>query len=187
MIDGDLEPVGEDRLRRAAARTRHDLSRDVAPGDDGEVGHQRPPAARRARTSACAVSAAIAWLRARRDSRPLCLFVGTNWPHVPWPATGEGYEADAVKVPILANLTEFGSTPFFTTQELASADVDIALYCCGAYRAMNAAALNFYQTVMRDGTQKAAVETMQSRDDLYKYLGYHAYEDKLDALFAAQK
>ncbi|NMV41984.1 methylisocitrate lyase [Ralstonia insidiosa] len=93
----------------------------------------------------------------------------------------------AVKVPILANLTEFGSTPFFTTQELASADVDIALYCCGAYRAMNAAALNFYQTVMRDGTQKAAVETMQSRDDLYKYLGYHAYEDKLDALFAAQK
>jgi len=93
----------------------------------------------------------------------------------------------AVKVPILANLTEFGSTPFFTTDELRSADVDIALYCCGAYRAMNAAALNFYQTVMRDGTQKAAVETMQSRADLYQYLGYHAYEDKLDALFAAQK
>ncbi|GCB02645.1 methylisocitrate lyase [Ralstonia sp. SET104] len=93
----------------------------------------------------------------------------------------------AVKVPILANLTEFGSTPLFTTQELASANVDIALYCCGAYRAMNAAALNFYQTVMRDGTQKAAVETMQSRADLYQYLGYHAYEDKLDALFAAQK
>lgn len=93
----------------------------------------------------------------------------------------------AVKVPILANLTEFGSTPLFTTNELRSANVDIALYCCGAYRAMNAAALNFYQTVMRDGTQKAAVETMQSRADLYQYLGYHAYEDKLDALFAAQK
>ena len=93
----------------------------------------------------------------------------------------------AVKVPILANLTEFGSTPLFTTDELRSANVDIALYCCGAYRAMNAAALNFYQTVMRDGTQKAAVETMQSRSDLYQYLGYHAYEDKLDALFAAQK
>ena len=93
----------------------------------------------------------------------------------------------AVKVPILANLTEFGSTPLFTTQELASANVDIALYCCGAYRAMNAAALNFYQTVMRDGTQKAAVDTMQSRADLYQYLGYHAYEDKLDALFAASK
>ena len=93
----------------------------------------------------------------------------------------------AVKVPILANLTEFGSTPLFTTQELASANVDIALYCCGAYRAMNAAALNFYQVLMRDGTQKAAVETMQTRADLYQYLGYHAYEDKLDALFAAKK
>ncbi|WP_322060723.1 methylisocitrate lyase [Paraburkholderia sp. J63] len=93
----------------------------------------------------------------------------------------------AVKVPILANLTEFGSTPFFTTEELKSANVDIALYCCGAYRAMNAAALNFYETVKRDGTQKAAVSTMQSREDLYKYLGYHAYEDKLDALFAAKK
>ncbi|MEX3921579.1 methylisocitrate lyase [Paraburkholderia sp. BR10872] len=93
----------------------------------------------------------------------------------------------AVKVPILANLTEFGSTPFFTTEELKSANVDIALYCCGAYRAMNAAALNFYETVKRDGTQKAAVSTMQSREDLYRYLGYHAYEDKLDALFAAKK
>ncbi|WP_042265207.1 methylisocitrate lyase [Paraburkholderia heleia] len=93
----------------------------------------------------------------------------------------------AVKVPILANLTEFGSTPFFTTEELKSANVDIALYCCGAYRAMNAAALNFYETVKRDGTQKAAVPTMQSREDLYRYLGYHAYEDKLDALFAAKK
>ncbi|MDB0568327.1 methylisocitrate lyase [Ralstonia solanacearum] len=93
----------------------------------------------------------------------------------------------AVKVPILANLTEFGSTPLFTVDALRGADVDIALYCCGAYRAMNAAALNFYATVMRDGTQKAAVDTMQTRADLYRYLGYHAYEDKLDALFAAQK
>ncbi|WP_028224054.1 methylisocitrate lyase [Paraburkholderia ferrariae] len=93
----------------------------------------------------------------------------------------------AVKVPILANLTEFGSTPFFTTEELKSANVDIALYCCGAYRAMNAAALNFYETVKRDGTQKAAVSTMQSREDLYRYLGYHEYEQKLDALFAAKK
>jgi len=91
----------------------------------------------------------------------------------------------AVKVPILANLTEFGSTPFFTTSELRDANVDIALYCCGAYRAMNAAALNFYETTMRDGTKKAAVPTMQTRADLYRYLGYHAYEDKLDALFAA--
>jgi methylisocitrate lyase len=93
----------------------------------------------------------------------------------------------AVKVPILANLTEFGATPFFTLDELASVKVDIALYCCGAYRAMNAAALNFYETVRREGTQKNAVATMQSRADLYKYLDYHAYEQKLDALFAEQK
>ena len=93
----------------------------------------------------------------------------------------------AVKVPILANLTEFGSTPFFTTDELRSANVDIALYCCGAYRAMNAAALNFYETVRREGTQKNVVDTMQSRSDLYKYLGYHAYEDKLDQLFSQGK
>jgi methylisocitrate lyase len=94
---------------------------------------------------------------------------------------------EAVKVPILANLTEFGSTPFFTLDELASVKVDIALYCCGAYRAMNAAALNFYETVRREGTQKSVVPTMQTRADLYKYLDYHAYERKLDALFAEQK
>ena len=93
----------------------------------------------------------------------------------------------AVKVPILANLTEFGSTPFFTTGELAEAGVDIALYCCGAYRAMNKAALNFYETVRRDGTQKAVVQTMQTRAELYDFLRYHAYEQKLDALFADGK
>ncbi len=90
----------------------------------------------------------------------------------------------AVKVPILANLTEFGSTPFFTTEELRSANVDIALYCCGAYRAMNKAALNFYETVRREGTQKSIIDTLQTREELYDFLGYHAYEDKLDALFA---
>ncbi|MBB1473973.1 methylisocitrate lyase [Luteimonas sp. MC1782] len=94
---------------------------------------------------------------------------------------------DAVKVPILANLTEFGSTPFFTTDELRGAGVDIALYCCGAYRAMNKAALNFYETVRREGTQKGIVDTMQTRAELYDYLGYHAYEDKLDALFASEE
>ncbi|MGN6739896.1 methylisocitrate lyase [Dyella sp.] len=90
----------------------------------------------------------------------------------------------AVKVPILANLTEFGSTPFFTTDELRGANVDIALYCCGAYRAMNKAALNFYKTVRREGTQKNLIDTLQTRAELYDFLGYHAYEDKLDALFA---
>ncbi|MGZ2746371.1 methylisocitrate lyase [Burkholderia stagnalis] len=93
----------------------------------------------------------------------------------------------AVKVPILANLTEFGSTPLFTLDELREANVDIALYCCGAYRAMNKAALNFYETLRRDGTQKAAVPTMQTRAELYDYLGYHAYEQKLDELFAQGK
>ena len=91
---------------------------------------------------------------------------------------------DAVQVPILANLTEFGSTPFFTTEELRSAGVDIALYCCGAYRAMNKAALNFYETVRREGTQKSLIDTLQTRAELYDFLGYHAYEDKLDALFS---
>ncbi|PRG74035.1 methylisocitrate lyase [Burkholderia cenocepacia] len=93
----------------------------------------------------------------------------------------------AVKVPILANLTEFGSTPLFTVDELREANVDIALYCCGAYRAMNKAALNFYETLRSDGTQKAAVPTMQTRAELYDFLGYHEYERKLDELFAQGK
>ena len=93
----------------------------------------------------------------------------------------------AVQVPILANLTEFGSTPFFTTDELRDANVDIALYCCGAYRAMNKAALDFYETVRREGTQKNTIDTLQTRAELYDFLGYHAYEDKLDVLFARDK
>src|SRR5690606_28255954 len=93
----------------------------------------------------------------------------------------------AVKVPILANLTEFGATPFYTTDELRDAGVDIALYCFAAYRAMNKAALHFYGTVRREGTQKNIIATLQTRDELYDFLGYHAYEDKLDALFAQQQ
>jgi methylisocitrate lyase len=93
----------------------------------------------------------------------------------------------SVRVPVLANLTEFGSTPFYTTDELRDAGVDIALYCCGAYRAMNKAALHFYETVRRDGTQKHIIDTLQTRAELYDVLGYHAYEDKLDQLFAKDK
>lgn len=93
----------------------------------------------------------------------------------------------AVKVPILANLTEFGSTPFFTTEELRSANVDIALYCCGAYRAMNKAALGFYQTVRAQGTQKNIIDRLQTREELYDFLGYHDYERKLDELFSKSK
>ena len=93
----------------------------------------------------------------------------------------------AVGVPILANITEFGQTPLFSRDELAAANVDIILYCCGAYRAMNAAALKVYETIRTEGTQKSALPLMQSRDDLYKYLNYHAYEKKLDELFAKEK
>src|SRR5271154_2814060 len=91
---------------------------------------------------------------------------------------------DAVGVPILANITEFGHTPLYTREELATVGVDIVLHCCSAYRAMNAAALATYQAIRRDGTQKNVVDTMQTRADLYKYLNYHSYEAKLDELFA---
>lgn len=94
---------------------------------------------------------------------------------------------EAVKVPILANITEFGQTPLYTRDELASVGVDIVLYCCSAYRAMNAAALATYQAIRRDGTQKSVLDRMQSRADLYRYLDYHAYEAKLDELFAEGK
>jgi methylisocitrate lyase len=91
---------------------------------------------------------------------------------------------DAVKVPVLANITEFGSTPLFTLEELRSAGVAIALYPLSAFRAMNKAALAVYQSVRRKGTQKDVLATMQTRDELYDYLDYHAYEKKLDELFA---
>jgi methylisocitrate lyase len=94
---------------------------------------------------------------------------------------------DAVKVPILANITEFGQTPLFSRAELATAGVDIVLYCCSAYRAMNAAALRTYQIIRDTGSQRDALALMQSRDELYRYLDYHAYERKLDELFAAGK
>jgi methylisocitrate lyase len=94
---------------------------------------------------------------------------------------------DAVKVPVLANITEFGKTPLFTLDELRSAGVAIALYPLSAFRAMNRAALNVYQAVRRDGSQKNVVSTMQSRDELYDYLNYHSYEQKLDELFAKEK
>jgi methylisocitrate lyase len=93
----------------------------------------------------------------------------------------------AVGVPILANITEFGQTPLWTREELGAAGVDIILYCCGAYRAMNAAALKVYEIIRREGSQKNAVPLMQSRADLYKYLDYHSYEQKLDELFAKNK
>jgi methylisocitrate lyase len=95
--------------------------------------------------------------------------------------------AERTKVPVLANITEFGSTPLFTLDELRSADVSLALYPLSAFRAMNAAALNVYEHIRSDGTQQNVMETMQTRAELYDYLGYHAYEEKLDELFAKEK
>jgi len=94
--------------------------------------------------------------------------------------------AAAAKVPILANITEFGATPLFTLDELRSADVAIALYPLSAFRAMNKAALAVYGTLRREGTQRELVDKMQTRAELYDYLDYHAYERKLDQLFAAK-
>lgn len=95
--------------------------------------------------------------------------------------------ANAVKVPILANITEFGKTPLFTVEELRGANVAMALYPLSAFRAMNAAALRVYQALRKEGTQKGVVELMQTRDELYDFLDYHAYEQKLDELFARGK
>ena len=95
--------------------------------------------------------------------------------------------ADRTKAPVLANITEFGSTPLFTLDELRTAGVAIALYPLSAFRAMNAAALNVYQAVRRDGTQKNVLDTMQTRAELYDYLGYYAFEQKLDELFSQEK
>lgn len=91
----------------------------------------------------------------------------------------------AVAVSVLANITEFGHTPLFTTPELGDAGVDIVLYCCGAYRAMNRGAESVYRALLKDGHQRNVIDIMQTRAELYDYLGYHEYERKLDELFAA--
>ena len=93
---------------------------------------------------------------------------------------------DAIKVPVLANLTEFGKTPLFTTKELADVGVAMTLYPLSAFRAMSAAAINVYETIRKEGTQRDVVDSMQTRMELYDVLGYQAYEDKLDALFREQ-
>jgi len=94
---------------------------------------------------------------------------------------------EAVKVPVLANITEFGKTPLFSVEDLRPAGVGMVLYPLSAFRAMNKAAENVYQSIRRDGHQKSVVDTMQTREELYDRIGYHAYEQHLDALFAARK
>lgn len=99
--------------------------------------------------------------------------------------TLEQYQAftDALNVPVLANITEFGQTPLFNKAELAEVGVEMVLYPLSAFRAMNKAAVNVYESILAEGDQKQVVDIMQTRAELYDYLNYHAFEEKLDALF----
>jgi methylisocitrate lyase len=137
-----------------------------------------------ARTDALAVEG----LQAAIDRAAACVEAGADmiFPEAITELAMYKRFAEAVKAPILANITEFGATPLFTVDELRSAGVAIALYPLSAFRAMNRAALGVYSALRKDGTQKAVVDTMQTRAELYECLGYHAYEDKLDQLFAAR-
>ncbi len=138
-----------------------------------------------ARTDALAVEG----LQAAIDRACACVEAGADmiFPEAITELAMYRHFVDAVHVPVLANITEFGQTPLFTLPELEDAGVALALYPLSAFRAMNSAALNVYRTLRRDGTQKAALDTMQTRAELYEFLGYHAYEAKLDALFAKTK
>jgi methylisocitrate lyase len=139
----------------------------------------------RARTDALAVEG----LQAAIDRACACVEAGADmiFPEAITELPMYRQFADAVKVPILANITEFGKTPLYTVEELRGANVAMALYPLSAFRAMNAAALRVYQALRKEGTQKGVVELMQTRDELYDFLDYHAYEQKLDALFARDK
>ena len=138
-----------------------------------------------ARTDALAVEG----IESAIERAAACVEAGADmiFPEAVTELAGYRRFADAVRVPILANITEFGVTPLFTVDELARAGVGIVLYPLSAFRAMNAAALAVYEAVRRDGTQKRMVSAMQSRAELYGFLDYHAYEGKLDELFAKDK
>jgi methylisocitrate lyase len=138
-----------------------------------------------ARTDALAVEG----LEAAIDRAVACVEAGADMVFPEAITELEMYKqfATAVKVPILANITEFGATPLFTLEELRGVDVGIALYPLSAFRAMNKAAENVYQAIRRDGTQKNVLDSMQTRMELYERIGYHEFEQKLDALFTQQK
>jgi len=138
-----------------------------------------------ARTDALAVEG----LQAAVDRACACVEAGADmvFPEAMTELSMYRKFADAVKVPILANITEFGQTPLFTVDELRAANVGLVLYPLSAFRAMNQAALDVYHAIRRDGTQKNVLDTMQTRADLYDFLDYHAYEQKLDQLFAKEK
>ncbi|WP_374337983.1 methylisocitrate lyase [Leeia sp.] len=137
-----------------------------------------------ARTDALAVEG----LNAAIDRACACVEAGANmiFPEAMTELAMYRQFVDAVKVPVLANITEFGSTPLFTTRELGDAGVAMVLYPLSAFRAMNQAALEVYQAIRRDGTQQNVVDRMQTRAELYQHLGYHDFEQKLDALFARE-
>ncbi len=134
-----------------------------------------------ARTDALAVEG----LQSAMDRACACVEAGADmiFPEAMTELSMYKQFVDAVKVPVLANITEFGSTPLFTVAELATADVSMVLYPLSAFRAMNKAALTVYETMRKEGTQKNVVGMMQTRMELYEHLGYHAFEQKLDALF----
>jgi methylisocitrate lyase len=138
-----------------------------------------------ARTDALAVEG----LEAAIDRARACVEAGADMIFPEAMTELEMYRkfADAVKVPVLANITEFGSTPLFTVEQLRSANVSLVLYPLSAFRAMNQAALNVYRAIRRDGTQQGVLDTMQTRAELYDFLDYHTFEAKLDELFAKEK
>jgi methylisocitrate lyase len=128
-------------------------------------------------------------LNAALDRAAACVEAGADmvFPEAVTELTQYKAFAEKTKAPVLANITEFGATPLWSIDELRGADVSVALYPLSAFRAMNAAALKVYDAIRKDGTQKNVVDTMQTRAELYDFLGYHAYEQKLDDLFANGK
>ena len=128
---------------------------------------------------------AVAGMQAVIDRANACLEAGADMIFPEAVATLEQYRTLRAQIPapLLANITEFGKTPLFSTPELGETGVDIVLYCCGAYRAMNQAAMTFYQALIEDGHQRKVIDSMQTRADMYDILGYHEYEQKLDSLF----
>ncbi|RXJ73728.1 methylisocitrate lyase [Veronia nyctiphanis] len=138
-----------------------------------------------ARTDALAVDG----MSAAIDRAQACIEAGADMVFPEAVRTLDEYKtlSNALDVPILANITEFGQTPLYSTSELAEVGVAMALYPLSAFRAMNQAALNVYQHILSDGHQKAVVDSMQTREELYAFLGYHEFEQKLDALFEQEK
>ncbi|MGI9228607.1 MAG: methylisocitrate lyase [Gammaproteobacteria bacterium] len=131
---------------------------------------------------------AVAGMEAAIERAHACIEAGADMIFPEALHTLEQYQQlrAALNVPFLANITEFGKTPLFSTRELGDAGVDIVLYCCGAYRAMNKGAMTFYETVLTEGHQRNVIDIMQTREEMYDILGYHNYEQKLDALFAEE-